>query len=96
MIINSVKLKKDVNPDEVVNQINLICCIVGEGDNVAHLVGDEISNIHPHQEVQSLPILAAKILSQIARKGLCFHVARRGDHTGVFIARNRKLLLNAA
>ncbi|BDN97336.1 TPA: hypothetical protein ACW7QV_003330 [Citrobacter braakii] len=92
MAIHGVKLKKTSNAQYVVSALTLICCRLGEGDNVAHLFGDEASDIHPAQFIQELPGKTAKILSEICRRGMCFHVAAHGGISGIFIAKNAKTL----
>ena len=46
----------------------------------------------PRQNVQSLPERTAKILSEISRRGLFFHVAPHGKNPGIFIATHPKNL----
>lgn len=92
MAIFGVKLTNTSNTRHVVSALLLICCRMGEGGNIAHLSGDEISEIHPRQNVQSLPVRTAKILSEMARKGLVFHVAPYGHINGIFIAKHPKVL----
>lgn len=72
----------------------LICCQMGEGDNVAHLFGDEASNISPSHYIQALPGRIAKILSEICARGMYFHVAPHGGSNGIFIAKNHNALKN--
>ncbi|ELL0167108.1 TPA: hypothetical protein ACX131_000379 [Citrobacter freundii] len=92
MAILSVKLTKTSNTQHVVNALLLICCRMGEGSNTVHLFGDEVSDISPRQNVQSLPERTAKILSEISRRGLFFHVAPHGKNHGIFIATHPKNL----
>lgn len=92
MAFFGVKLSSASTVRSVVNALNLICCRMGEGDNIAHLYGDEVSEISPRQNVQDLPERTAKILSEISRKGLFFHVAPRGHIHGIFIVSNPKIL----
>lgn len=92
MAIHGVKLNKTSNEQYVVSALLLICCRLGEGDNVAHLSGDEASTISPYQYVQALPGRTAKILSEICRRGLCFHIAPHSGIPGIFIAKNAKTL----
>lgn len=92
MAIFGVKLSKTSNTNHVVNALLLICCRLDEGDNIAHLFSDEVSNISPRQNVQSLPERTAKILSEISRRGLFFHVAPHGENHGIFIATHPKNL----
>ncbi|KJM02327.1 hypothetical protein SS39_11155 [Enterobacter chengduensis] len=70
----------------------MICNQLGEGDNVAHLSGDEASNISPSDYVQALPARTAKILSEITRRGMFFHIAPYSGKHGIFIAKNYKSL----
>lgn len=92
MAVFGVKLSKISNEKHVVSALLLICCRMGEGDNVAHLFGDEASNISPSHFVQDLPGRTAKILSEICRRGLCFHIAPHSGNHGIFIAKNYKAL----
>lgn len=92
MAIFGVKLSKISNEKHVVSALLLICCRMGEGDNVAHLFGDEASSITPSHYVQALPERTAKILSAICRRGLTFHVAPHSGNNGIFIAKNHKTL----
>ncbi|NUL35104.1 hypothetical protein [Kosakonia sacchari] len=96
MKIYGVTLKKSDNPYEVVKSLCEVCCLKGEGNNVAHLSGCEISKIYSRQNMWELPTQAAIIISQIYRLGLCFHVAQHKSHYGVFIAKNPEILLNAS
>lgn len=92
MAIHSVKLTKSSNVKYVVSALLLICSRLGEGDNVAHLSGDEASDISPSDYVQALPARTAKILSEMTRRGLFFHVAPHSGNGGIFIAKNYKSL----
>lgn len=96
MAILGVKLTKTSNTQHVVSALLLICYRLGEGDNVAHLFGDEVSSISPRQNVQALPERIAKILSEISRRGLFFHVAPHGENHGIFIATHPKILTKHA
>ncbi|EEO5443617.1 MULTISPECIES: hypothetical protein [Salmonella] len=96
MTILSVKLTKTSNTTHVVNALLLICCQLNEGGNIAHLFGDEVSDISPRQNVQSLPVRTAKILSEISRRGLFFRVAPHGENNGIFIATHPKNLSRIA
>ncbi|BBR58905.1 hypothetical protein [Klebsiella sp. WP4-W18-ESBL-05] len=92
MAIHGVRLSKTSREEHVVSALLLICCRLGEGDNVAHLFGDEASSISPSQYVQALPERTAKILSEICRRGLFFHIATHSGIPGIFIARDNKTL----
>ena len=92
MAIHSVKLTKSSNVKHVVSALLLICSRMGEGDNVALLTGDEVSDITPSDYVQALPVRTAKILSEITRRGMYFHVAAHSHFGGIFIAKNHKSL----
>lgn len=92
MAIHSVKLTRSSNAKHVVSALLLICNQLGEGDNVAHLTGDEASNISPSDYVQALPARTAKILSEITRRGMFFHIAPHSGKHGIFIAKNYKSL----
>ncbi|MGV3779247.1 hypothetical protein R4T16_12175 [Citrobacter freundii] len=94
MAIFGVKLSNVSNERHVVSALLLICCQMGEGDNVAHLFGDEASNISPSHYIQALPGRIAKILSEICARGMYFHVAPHGGSNGIFIAKNHKALKN--
>ena len=94
MAIFGVKLTKTSNTQHVVSALLLICYRLGEGDNVAHLFGDEVSSISPRQNVQALPERIAKILSEISARGMCFHVAPCSGRNGIFIAKSHKALKN--
>ncbi|EHI3538460.1 TPA: hypothetical protein ACODJV_004446 [Salmonella enterica subsp. enterica serovar Potsdam] len=96
MTILSVKLTKTSNTTHVVNALLLICRQLNEGGNIAHLFGDEVSDISPRQNVQSLPVRTAKILSEISRRGLFFRVAPHGENNGIFIATHPKNLSRIA
>ncbi|EAO2463250.1 hypothetical protein IHY64_000519 [Salmonella enterica] len=96
MTILSVKLTKTSNTAHVVNALLLICCQLNEGGNIAHLFGDEVSDISPRQNVQSLPARTAKILSEISRRGLFFRVAPHGENNGIYIATHPKNLSRIA
>ncbi|EGC8434143.1 hypothetical protein H9072_001024 [Salmonella enterica] len=96
MTILSVKLTKTSNTDHVVNALLLICCQLNEGGNIAHLFGDEVSDISPRQNVQYLPARTAKILSEISRRGLFFRVAPHGENNGIYIATHPKNLSRIA
>ncbi|ECH5088952.1 hypothetical protein FPX60_04865 [Salmonella enterica] len=96
MTILSVKLTKTSNTANVVNTLLLIYCQLNEGGNIAHLFGDEVSDISPRQNVQSLPARTAKILSEISRRGLFFRVAPHGENNGIFIATHPKNLSRIA
>lgn len=91
MAVLGVKLTKSSNIKHVVSALLLICRM-GEGDNVAHLFGDEASKISPFDYVQALPVRTAKILSEISRRGMAFHVAPHSGKHGIFIAKNYKSL----
>lgn len=92
MAVLGVELTKSSNIKHVVSALLLICGRMGEGDNVAHLFGDEASKISPFDYVQALPVRTAKILSEISRRGMAFHVAPHSGKHGIFIAKNYKSL----
>lgn len=90
MTIFDIKLTKTSNAADVVSDLVSICYAGEQADNIAYLTGDEISDIHPRQNVQALPTRTAKILSAICRRGMTFHVATRGRSCGIFIAKHPK------
>ncbi|MGV2721537.1 UNVERIFIED_CONTAM: hypothetical protein POV78_06945 [Enterobacter roggenkampii] len=92
MAIHSVKLTRSSKAKHVVSALLLICNQLGEGDNVAHLSGDEDSKISPSDYVQALPARTAKNLSEITRRGMFFHIAPHSGEHGIFIAKNYKSL----
>lgn len=92
MAVLGVKLTKGSDVRHVVSALLLICNQLGEGDNVAHLSGDEASNISPSDYVQDLPARTAKILSEITRRGMFFHIAPYSGKHGIFVAKNYKSL----
>lgn len=76
--------------------MSFVKSLPNEGGNIAHLFGDEVSDISPRQNVQSLPVRTAKILSEISRRGLFFRVAPHGENNGIFIATHPKNLSRIA
>lgn len=92
MAIFGVKLTNSSKVGYVVSTLHQICCASGSDDNIAHLSGCEASKILPRQYVQDLPVRTAKILSEISRRGLIFHVAPHGKRQGIYIASNTKTL----
>lgn len=92
MAVLGVKLTKSSNITHVVSALLLICSLIDEGDNVAHLSGDEASSISPSDYIQALPVRIAKILSEISRRGMSFHIAPCSGKHGIFIAKNYKTL----
>ncbi|NCB85928.1 MAG: hypothetical protein EOM43_00265 [Gammaproteobacteria bacterium] len=94
MAVLGVRLTKSSSVKHVVSALLLVCCRLGDGDNVAHLSGDEASDISPSDYVQALPVRTAKILSAMTRRGLFFHVGPHSGKDGIFIAKNHKSLKN--
>lgn len=96
MTILSVKLTKTSNTAHVVNALLLICCQLNEGGNIAHLFGDEVSDISPRQNVQSLPARTAKKSLRNITSRPFFRVAPHGENNGIFIATHPKNLSRIA
>ncbi|EJP7175809.1 hypothetical protein PAF62_000650 [Salmonella enterica] len=96
MTILSVKLTKTSNTAHVVNVLLLICCQLNEGGNIAHLFGDEVSDIS-RAKMFSLYLHEQQKFSQKYHvAAFFFRVAPHGENNGIYIATHPKNLSRIA